>query len=319
MFTFQNNLKELPQSDVILPSLESGSAAFVRGDIFVMEETRLRLYDLYHNECNEKVKLNLAKQIVSYNRNNPLPEYWKDESSANLVGEEWRLIKQWRNHYEASSLGRIRCWYDYTNGGEIKLDNPRLVKQHLNKQEGYLLCGINRERKLTVPSKVNWLVANAFYDNSENLPQSNHIDGIKTNNYKVNLELCSRSYNMKHAFYCGLRKFYDNDNHHSRKLTKEDVLFIRNSDINYYELSLKYKVSLPTIRRVRMAETYTHLTGTKKLRIRFPKTSNEIALSIFNSNKKTSELCKEFGTKDYVVQRIKSGETFSIVTGKIKK
>lgn len=38
MFINENNLKELPQADVILPSLELDSAASVRGDNFIMEQ-----------------------------------------------------------------------------------------------------------------------------------------------------------------------------------------------------------------------------------------------------------------------------------------
>lgn len=38
MFINENNLKELPQADVIPPSLELDSAASVRGDNFIMEE-----------------------------------------------------------------------------------------------------------------------------------------------------------------------------------------------------------------------------------------------------------------------------------------
>lgn len=38
MFINENNLKELPQADVIPPSLELDSAASVRGDNFNMEK-----------------------------------------------------------------------------------------------------------------------------------------------------------------------------------------------------------------------------------------------------------------------------------------
>lgn len=284
---------------------------------FYMTKEQSELYKLYHSENNIDLKLELAKKICELNKSFPVQEVWQDLTTQNLEGEEWALIKAWRNHYEASSYGRIRCWYNYANGVEIKLKTPRLIKQHLSKDEGYLLCGINRERKLTVPSKVNWLVANAFYANLDDLPQSNHIDGVKTNNYKINLELCSRSYNMKHAYHCGLRPFYDNDNHHKRKLTKKQVEDIRSSDKNYFELAELYNVSEPTIRRVRMGQTYVHLTGGEQLRIRKPKLSSELALLIFKSEGKTSEICKKFGVNDYIVQRIKSGETFSEVTGKV--
>jgi len=316
MFINENNLKELPQADVIPPSLELDSAASVRGDNFSMNNEQIELYKLYHSEQNIDLRLELAKRICELNKLYPVQEFWKDLTTQNLDGEEWRLINRWRKHYEASSFGRIRCWYSYANGAEIKLLQPRLIKQHFSKQEGYLLCGINVKRKLTLPNKVNWLVANAFSDNTENLPQSNHIDGVKTNNNIINLELCTRSYNMKHAFYCGLRPFYDNDNHHQRKLSKVEIQEVLSSKEDYSLLASKYAVSILTIRRVKMGETYKHITKGIKNRIRREKLSPKIALEIFNSKKKTMDLCAEYNTTEWVVQRIKSGETFSKITGK---
>jgi len=316
MFTIENHLKKLPQVDVIPPSLELDSATSMRGNIFIMEAHLISLYESYHLEQNIQSKLELALEIYSINKGNRMPEYWHDLDTPLLDGEKWALINRWRLHYEASSFGRIRCWFDYTNGGEVKLIQPRLIKQHFSKSEGYLLCGINIKRKLTVPNKVNWLVANAFYDNSIGLPQSNHIDGVKTNNHLINLELCSRSYNMKHAHYLKLRPFSDNDSHHQRKLTKDDVHNILESDLEYSKLAEKYQVAIPTIRRVKMGETYKHITKGIKNRIRREKLSPDIALKIFNSSKKTMQLCAEYNTTEWVVQRIKSGETFSNITGK---
>lgn len=48
------------------------------------------------------------------------------------------------------------------------------------------------------------LVADCFCPNPSNYPEVNHIDGNKKNNDASNLEWCTRSMNMKHAYATGL-------------------------------------------------------------------------------------------------------------------
>jgi hypothetical protein len=51
---------------------------------------------------------------------------------------------------------------------------------------------------------VHRIVAQAFIPNPDALPQVNHLDGVKSNNAATNLEWCSRSGNLKHAYEAGL-------------------------------------------------------------------------------------------------------------------
>jgi hypothetical protein len=70
------------------------------------------------------------------------------------------------------------------------------------------------------------IVAEAFLPNPDNLPEVNHEDGNKHNNNASNLEWCTRSENMKHAYQTGLKSSAGAKNSRC-KLSEENVAFIR--------------------------------------------------------------------------------------------
>lgn len=69
---------------------------------------------------------------------------------------------------------------------------------------GYHLVGITDDFGVRRNVRVHRLVALAFIDNPLNKPYVNHIDGNKLNNHYTNLEWCTDSENMHHAFDNGL-------------------------------------------------------------------------------------------------------------------
>lgn len=97
--------------------------------------------------------------------------------------EKWKIIEGY--DYMVSSYGRVKhinrdkCLSDrITNGGYNR------VSLH---KDGY-------QKNYS----VHRLVAKAFIDNKENLPEVNHIDGNKLNNNVSNLEWISKSGNIRH-------------------------------------------------------------------------------------------------------------------------
>lgn len=118
--------------------------------------------------------------------------------------EEWKPIKGFKQYYEISNLGRVKSL-------------PRLVKarNHFISKEkirinslantGYLCIRLSKEGKVT-NKLIHVLVAEAFISNPNNLPEVNHLDGVKTNCNSDNLEWSSKSNNHIHAHKLGLKK-----------------------------------------------------------------------------------------------------------------
>lgn len=74
--------------------------------------------------------------------------------------------------------------------------------------EGYLMCNLWKDKKQTC-ALVHRMVAIAFLENPKKLPQVNHKDGDKFNNYSSNLEWVTAKKNIEHAIKNGLFRSTD--------------------------------------------------------------------------------------------------------------
>ena len=166
-----------------------------------------------------------------------------------------KQIKDFDDYY-VDEYGNI---YSSKRGNLKKLS---LILTHYGYHEVYL-CGINRKFR----AKVHRLVAEAFIDNQNDLPQVNHIDGNKLNNHVSNLEWCSQKENLKHARENGLNNSIPKPNGEGEKnsrskLTENLVLEIRkkaSEGFTHKQLGLEYGVAESTISGIVSRIRWTHI------------------------------------------------------------
>lgn len=103
--------------------------------------------------------------------------------------EVWKDIKGFEGIYQVSNYGRIKSIVKYN----------KLMKSALDKS-GYLKICLTDFKHKKHTFKVHRLVAENFLENEIGKEQVNHIDGNKKNNKVENLEWCTQSENMQHAF-----------------------------------------------------------------------------------------------------------------------
>lgn len=116
------------------------------------------------------------------------------------MAEKWADIKGYEGKYQVSDLGNIRG-IDRTDNLGRKVKGKTITQQtHKN---GYKFVKL-RSDGVQKTFSVHRLVADAFCDNPNNLPEVNHIDEDKNNNRASNLEWCTRQYN--NSYGSGLEK-----------------------------------------------------------------------------------------------------------------
>lgn len=131
-------------------------------------------------------------------------EIYKNLSIESLPNEEWSDVVGWEGLYQVSNFGRVKSLSKRIvyKDGRVYIHPSRIMKNQ-KISTGYrsvMFYGASGKKQYY----VHRLVAETFIPNPNNLGDVNHKDGCKTNNILSNLEWCSRSDNIKHAYKNGL-------------------------------------------------------------------------------------------------------------------
>lgn len=106
-----------------------------------------------------------------------------------MIEEIYKDIQGYEGLYQISNLGNVKSLH--TRGKE-KILKP--AKNH----KGYLTVGLCQQEKQKT-HYIHRLVAMAFIENPNNLPQINHKDINPANNTVENLEWCDCQYNIDYS------------------------------------------------------------------------------------------------------------------------
>lgn len=158
----------------------------------------------------------------------------------------WKDIPGFEGLYKISEYGELKSfsrWRRTGTGGyysKVKILKPR------KDRKGYVTLQLTKRDKTYVYVKRSRMVASLFCDNPNNLPQVNHINGIKDDDHYTNLEWCTPRENELHAYRTGLKKAaylgkYGKDHNQSKP-----VIAIKDTAILEFESKTECAIHLGT-------------------------------------------------------------------------
>jgi hypothetical protein len=117
----------------------------------------------------------------------------------------WKDVVGYEGFYKVSSYGVVKSTEINVRCKNYTRPRPSKIRSMHASKHGYMRVALFKKgvKKMQL---VHRLVAEAFHPLSEFIgAEVNHIDGIKSNNFYLNLEWVSKSDNLKHAYRIGLK------------------------------------------------------------------------------------------------------------------
>jgi len=185
-----------------------------------------------------------------------IKKYQNEYIPINNNNEIWKDIEGYEGSYQISNTGRIKsCEREIEKSDGVIIKRKERYLHPVN-DEGYMKISLSKNG-IRKKYSLHRLLAIAFIENKNNYEIVNHKDGIKLNNNLDNLEWCTCSFNVQHAWNNELnnnsnyRRF---KNGYSRRKFNEDTMELikieHSNGIAYKELAEKYNCGITTIHRI---------------------------------------------------------------------
>jgi len=256
MFINENNLKKLPQADVIPPSLELDSAASVRGDNFVMEEIWKPILESAEYEVSSNCRIRTLKPCKR--------------------GQEPKILKQ---HISPTGYycvgiyqgeGKQRCRKAHRLFAQIFIPNPLNLPQ-VNHIDGNKLN--NHISNLEwVTNKQNsdhaWdhkLIPKSYGENTTKavlrdndiifIFNSKEKSSVLAQKYNVHISTIQTVKNGKNWSWLTGKKYS------KRILDKDRILAIYHSELTQQEIAYKFGVCRQYVNSIKLGTIYSEITG----------------------------------------------------------
>jgi len=156
----------------------------------------------------------------------------------------WKQIKNYEDLYWISDDGRVKSRRGLRRLQTDKYGYKKVILSKNGKKKNHL---------------VHRLIAEAFIENPFSKSEVNHKDGVKTNNLVENLEWATFEENRTHSLKIKIHKWPSGENNPRAKLTEENVIEIRASDLSVKALAELYGVARTTVYAILNHERWAHI------------------------------------------------------------